>query len=188
MQTAINVLKNCGLIASNTLVLGKVYFVPDKSNGSEDHATPKVSARKEIGRAAYVSPQHENLGSSTSRYSPFELRLPRGLPEPKTSSRCGDKAAVITSSSSYQRDLRRSPDKNQKTNNQSSTKKCKRQIFKNLTQDGILKCKKTTISGKSTVFRRGKTAVVQKCKIPPKMKGLKINSPKFLPTKALISP
>jgi hypothetical protein len=60
--------------------------------------------------------------------------------------------------------------------------------FQKPKDDDSPECKITKTSGKPTVSGRGKTAVVQKRKIHPKIKGLKIKSPEFLPTKALISP
>jgi hypothetical protein len=114
MQTAINGFKKCGIIPFHSLVFEEVDFIPDKSNGNEDHATPMVFTRKEPNRAANVeSPGHEHVEASTSRFSPFDLRPPPGSTGPSTSCRSGGKAAVVTFSP-YQRDLRESLDKSKK--------------------------------------------------------------------------
>jgi hypothetical protein len=81
-------------------------------------------------------------------------------------------------SSPYQRDLQKSLDKSQKKNDQSSAKKCKIQIFKN-PKDDVPKCKIRKTSGKSTVSKEGKTAVVQKRKIHPKIRGLENQQPEI---------
>jgi hypothetical protein len=54
VQTTLNGFKKCGIIPFKSLVLGEVYFISDKSNGIEDHPTPKVSKRTEPDAAANV--------------------------------------------------------------------------------------------------------------------------------------
>jgi hypothetical protein len=78
--------------------------------------------------------------------------------------------------------------RSQKKNNQFSTKKCKNQLCKNPKDDDFPNFTATETSRKSTLSRGGKTAVVQKSKTHPKIKGLKVNSPKFLSEDVLIGP
>jgi hypothetical protein len=53
-EKAIYGLQVCGIIPFKSLVLGEDYFISDKSNGIEDHPTPKVSKRTEPDAAANV--------------------------------------------------------------------------------------------------------------------------------------
>jgi hypothetical protein len=84
MHTAINGVKEHGTIPLNPPVFRETDFIPGKSSGKEDHATPTVCTRKEPNRAAnFEPPEHEHV-VPTVRSSPFD-RLPLGLSEPPTS-------------------------------------------------------------------------------------------------------
>jgi hypothetical protein len=157
------------------LVFRDVYFIPDKSNYNEDHATSKVTTRKEPGGAANVeSSEHDDGGRIY-----FETKSIR-------SPTCNWFTWIIYQRQRWWKSSRgnilslseRSPSHwaNLKTNNvQSSGKRCKGQIFKNPKKDDVPERKTKKMSG----FNNVKYILTQRTK--------KIKSPKFFPTKGLIS-